>query len=71
MISEGIITLEIIENSKSNRDGGTIISIGLPSYCLLQALLNSVKENSAGILLSKCLNDRYSTVFSIGILGSM
>lgn len=65
MISEGLITLEVLEDSKSNKEVGGIISIGLPAYCLLQTLLHSVKANSAGILLSKCLNDRNSTVFSI------
>lgn len=52
MISEGLITLEVLEDSKSNKEVGGIISIGLPAYCLLQTLLHSVKANSAGILLS-------------------
>ena len=63
MISEGLITLEVIENSKSNKDGGRIISIGLPAYCVLQTLLHSLKANSAGILLSKCLSDSNSSLF--------
>lgn len=63
MIYDELLTLEVIEDSTSNKDGGGIISIGLPAYCLLQTLLESVKANSAGILLSKCLNDRNCRVF--------
>ncbi|XP_052196004.1 uncharacterized membrane protein At3g27390-like [Diospyros lotus] len=52
MVFEGLITVEDIVNAKSNKDSGKVISIGLPAYCLLQALLRSIKANSAGILLS-------------------
>ncbi|KAK9271722.1 hypothetical protein L1049_002085 [Liquidambar formosana] len=46
MVSEGLMTMKDIEDSKS-----TIIAIGLPAYCLLQTLLRSAKANSEGILL--------------------
>ncbi|KAL0424242.1 UNVERIFIED_CONTAM: putative membrane protein [Sesamum radiatum] len=52
MVSEGIITLKDIEDAKNNKSSGGVISIGLPAYCLLQALLRSAKANSTGILLS-------------------
>ncbi|VVA17850.1 PREDICTED: membrane [Prunus dulcis] len=51
MVSEGLITLQDIEDAKSSK-GSRVISIGLPAYCLLQALLRSAKANSVGILLS-------------------
>lgn len=70
MISEGLITLEVIEDSTYNKGGGGIISVGLPAYCLLQTLLQSVKANSGGILLSKCLNDGNCSLF-LDIIGSM
>ncbi|XP_050234584.1 uncharacterized membrane protein At3g27390 [Mercurialis annua] len=50
-VSEGLITGQDIEDAKFNR-GGTVVSIGLPAYCLLQALLRSAKANSEGFLLS-------------------
>ncbi|KAF5746916.1 hypothetical protein HS088_TW06G01092 [Tripterygium wilfordii] len=50
-VSGGVITPEDIEDAKSD-DGSKVISIGLPAYCLLQALLRSVNANSSGILLS-------------------
>ncbi|KAL3829536.1 hypothetical protein ACJIZ3_018338 [Penstemon smallii] len=52
MASEGIITLKDIDDAKNNKDSGKVLSIGLPAYCLLQALLRSIKANSTGILLS-------------------
>ncbi|XP_071916336.1 uncharacterized membrane protein At3g27390 isoform X2 [Coffea arabica] len=48
MVSEGIITLKDIEDAKSYKDSGKIISIGLPAYCIFQGLLRSAKANSAG-----------------------
>ncbi|XP_055805299.1 uncharacterized membrane protein At3g27390 [Solanum dulcamara] len=51
MVSKGLITQKDIEDAKSNKDSGQIISIGLPAYCILQTLIRSVKANSAGILL--------------------
>ncbi|PHT57372.1 hypothetical protein CQW23_05858 [Capsicum baccatum] len=51
MVSKGIITQKDIEDAKSNKDGGQVISIGLPAYCILQTLIRSAKANSTGILL--------------------
>ncbi|KAF7801569.1 putative membrane protein [Senna tora] len=51
MVSEGLITWQDIEEAKSGK-GSRVISIGLPAYCLLQALLRSAKANSNGILIS-------------------
>ncbi|CAM8995408.1 unnamed protein product [Rhodiola kirilowii] len=51
LTAEGYITLSDIEDSKSSKGGGTIISTGLPAYCLLQLLLRSVKADSQGLLL--------------------
>ncbi|XP_022740179.1 uncharacterized membrane protein At3g27390-like isoform X2 [Durio zibethinus] len=50
MVSEGFITAKDIEDAKSNK-GSRAVSIGLPAYCLLQALLRSVNANKSGILL--------------------
>ncbi|XP_030544772.2 uncharacterized membrane protein At3g27390-like [Rhodamnia argentea] len=50
MVSEGLITPRDFEDAKASRGSG-VISIGLPTYCLLQVLLCSVKANSMGILL--------------------
>ncbi|CAJ1947539.1 unnamed protein product [Sphenostylis stenocarpa] len=52
LISEGLITHEDILEAKYGK-GGKVIRIGLPAYCLLQALLRSVKYNSSGILISE------------------
>ncbi|XP_039133580.1 uncharacterized membrane protein At3g27390-like [Dioscorea cayenensis subsp. rotundata] len=52
LIAEGVITAKDIEETKSNKDGSRIIAIGLPAYCILQALLRSIKANSDGLLLS-------------------
>lgn len=61
MVSEGIITLKDIENAKSSKDSGKIISTGLPAYCILQGLLRSAKANSAGILLNDNVTEITST----------
>ncbi|KAK3006964.1 hypothetical protein RJ639_016004, partial [Escallonia herrerae] len=61
MVSEGLITLKDIEDARSNKDSGRIISIGLPAYCLLQALLRSARSNSAGLLLSDNVTEITST----------
>lgn len=53
MISEGLITRQDIEEAKSGK-GSKVISIGLPAYCLLQALLRSANANSTGLLISTC-----------------
>lgn len=50
LVSEGLITLEDLEDAKSSK-GSRVISTGLPACCLLQTLLRSAKANSAGILL--------------------
>ncbi|KAI3463064.1 hypothetical protein Pfo_019727 [Paulownia fortunei] len=52
MASEGIISLNDIEDAKNNKDSGRVISIGLPAYCILRSLLRSAKANATGILLS-------------------
>ncbi|XP_023518197.1 uncharacterized membrane protein At3g27390-like [Cucurbita pepo subsp. pepo] len=51
IVSKGLITLEDIEHAKSNNDT-TVLSIGLPAYCLLQMIIRSAKADSAGLLLS-------------------
>ncbi|KAK7266851.1 hypothetical protein RIF29_19509 [Crotalaria pallida] len=51
LLSQGLITREDIEEAKSGKRS-KVISIGLPAYCLLQALLRSAKSNSKGILIS-------------------
>lgn len=52
MVSEGLITSKDIDDAKSIK-GSRVVSIGLPAYCFLQALLRSVDANRLGILLSK------------------
>ncbi|WOL01332.1 hypothetical protein Cni_G10048 [Canna indica] len=52
LLSEGVITSEDINASRSSKGCGSIISIGLPAYCILQALLRSIKVNSNGLVLS-------------------
>ncbi|KAJ9135414.1 hypothetical protein P3X46_032600 [Hevea brasiliensis] len=49
-LSEGLITPKDLEDAMLKKSA-TVVSIGLPAYCLLQALLRSVKANSEGILL--------------------
>nr|KJB33896.1 hypothetical protein B456_006G036800 [Gossypium raimondii] len=51
MVSEGLITSKDIDDAKSIK-GSRVVSIGLPAYCFLQALLRSVDANRLGILLS-------------------
>ncbi|KAK7381035.1 hypothetical protein VNO78_33559 [Psophocarpus tetragonolobus] len=51
LVSAGLITHQDLQEAKSER-GGRVIRIGLPAYCLLQALLRSAKVGSSGILLS-------------------
>nr|DAD30703.1 TPA_asm: hypothetical protein HUJ06_009554 [Nelumbo nucifera] len=52
LVVEGLIVPEDIEGSKSSTGRSSVISIGLPAYCILQALLRSARANSDGILLS-------------------
>lgn len=59
-VSEGLITQQDIDDAKSGK-GSRVISIGLPAYCILQALLRSVKANSVGILLSDNVTEITST----------
>ncbi|XP_026404194.1 uncharacterized membrane protein At3g27390-like isoform X1 [Papaver somniferum] len=49
LIAEGLITPEDIDESKSRKYG--VICLGLPAYCILQALLRSIEANCEGILL--------------------
>ncbi|XP_024986211.1 uncharacterized membrane protein At3g27390-like [Cynara cardunculus var. scolymus] len=51
MVLEGLITIKEIDDAKSGKASGRVISIGLPAYCLFQALLRSAKANCTGILL--------------------
>ncbi|KAH9792253.1 transmembrane protein [Citrus sinensis] len=55
-VSEGLITAKDIEDAKSN-SGSQVVSMGLPAYCLLQALLRSAMANSPGILLSDSVTE--------------
>lgn len=52
MVLEGLITVKEIEDAKSGKASGRVISIGLPAYCLFQALLRSAKADCSGILLA-------------------
>ncbi|WOL14363.1 hypothetical protein Cni_G23143 [Canna indica] len=52
MIAEGIITHEDIKESRLNKGGSRILSIGLPAYSILQTLLFSAKTDSDGLVLS-------------------
>ncbi|KAJ1412713.1 putative transmembrane protein [Sesbania bispinosa] len=51
LVSEGLITSEDIQEARFGKES-KVISIGLPAYCLLQALLRSAKANSPGILIT-------------------
>ncbi|XP_043726150.1 uncharacterized membrane protein At3g27390-like [Telopea speciosissima] len=52
LVAEGLIRPEDIEDSKSSTGGTGVLSIGLPAYCILLALLRSANANVEGILLS-------------------
>ncbi|CAL9131865.1 unnamed protein product [Musa textilis] len=52
LVSEGVITQEDIQKSRSSKGGSRIISIGLPAYSILQALLLSAKTDTDGLVLS-------------------
>lgn len=52
LVLEGLITVKEIEDAKSAKESGMVISIGLPAYCLYQSLLRSAKANSSGLLLA-------------------
>ncbi|XP_071734967.1 uncharacterized membrane protein At3g27390-like [Rutidosis leptorrhynchoides] len=51
MVLEGLITIKEIDDAKSGKASGRVISVGLPAYCLFQALLRSAKADCVGILL--------------------
>ncbi|KAL4577146.1 hypothetical protein LXL04_013249 [Taraxacum kok-saghyz] len=51
-VLEGLINVKEIDDAKSGKASGRVISIGLPAYCLFQALLRSAKANCTGILLA-------------------
>lgn len=53
LIAEGVIAPEDIKESRSGKGGSNIVSIGLPTYSILQALLVSAKRDSDGLILSK------------------
>lgn len=61
LVSEGVITVKDIEDSKSNKGSGRVISIGLPAYCILKSLIRSAKANSSGILLRDNITEITST----------
>ncbi|XP_042483083.1 uncharacterized membrane protein At3g27390-like, partial [Macadamia integrifolia] len=52
LVAEGLIRPEDIEDSKSSTGGSRVLTIGLPAYCILQALLRSANANVEGILLN-------------------
>ncbi|PKU76364.1 uncharacterized membrane protein At3g27390 isoform X1 [Dendrobium catenatum] len=52
LVAEEVITPKDVKEFKSGKAGNSIISIGLPAYCILQALVRSAKENVDGLLLS-------------------
>lgn len=53
LLDAGVITpADLYEWVKAkNSDEAAVISVGLPCYSLLQALLHSIKANSGGLLL--------------------
>ncbi|XP_068656806.1 uncharacterized membrane protein At3g27390-like isoform X2 [Aristolochia californica] len=52
LVQEGLITYKDVEGYKSSKGGNRLLSIGLPAYCILQALVRSANANSDGLLLS-------------------
>ncbi|KAJ4973348.1 hypothetical protein NE237_006522 [Protea cynaroides] len=52
LVAEGVIRPEDIEDAKSSVGCSRVVSIGLPAYCILQALQRSAKANCEGLLLS-------------------
>lgn len=61
MVAQGLITLEDIEDAKLNKDSSSVISIGLPTYSLLQCLIRSAKANCPGLLLYDNVSEITST----------
>jgi hypothetical protein len=52
LVTRGLITHDDIQEAMFGKES-KVIRIGLPAYCLLQALLRSIKADSPGILISK------------------
>ncbi|KAK8963022.1 hypothetical protein KSP40_PGU018516 [Platanthera guangdongensis] len=52
LVADQVITAKDFKEFKSGKTGSSIISVGLPAYCILQALVRSAKENVDGLLLS-------------------
>ncbi|MQL78713.1 hypothetical protein Taro_011142 [Colocasia esculenta] len=48
LVTEGVITQNDVEDAKSGKGGGRVVSIGLPAYSILKALLHSAKVNADG-----------------------
>ncbi|KAI5443354.1 hypothetical protein KIW84_012131 [Lathyrus oleraceus] len=51
LVSQRLITHDDIQEAMFGKES-KVISIGLPAYCLLQALLRSIKADSPGILIT-------------------
>ncbi|RAL46907.1 hypothetical protein DM860_005186 [Cuscuta australis] len=64
LVSEGVLTQKDIEDAKSNKDIGRILSIGLPAFGVLQILLRSAKANSSGLLLKDDNNNSTTEISS-------
>ncbi|XP_058187118.1 uncharacterized membrane protein At3g27390-like [Rhododendron vialii] len=61
MVAQGLITLKDVEDAKSNKDSGSVISTGLPAYSLLLCLIRSANANSPGLLLIDNVTEITST----------
>ncbi|XP_047308672.1 uncharacterized membrane protein At3g27390-like [Impatiens glandulifera] len=61
MVTQGVITLKDVEDAKLSKDGGNIISNGLPAYSLLRILVRSANSHSVGIVLDDNLTEITST----------
>ncbi|KAJ4761927.1 transmembrane protein [Rhynchospora pubera] len=51
LVAEGCITREDIEEAKLGKVGQGVLSVGLPAYVILKALLRSAKADVSGIIL--------------------
>lgn len=58
LVAEEVITPKDVKEFKSGKAGNSIISIGFPAYCILQALVRSAKENVDGLLFSESKKSR-------------
>lgn len=52
LVKDGVITMEDIQETKSDKVGSGVLNVGLPAYVMLNALIRSAKANSGGLLLS-------------------